>query len=123
MRRKRRIATQEVYKWKARLNFDGSWQTKGVHYWETYAPVASWSTIWLLLTLSTIKQWPAKQIGFVMAYTQVEAETDKLFMEIPKGYDLKGAAHDHFVLRLKEKPLWSEAGGQSVESASYKEIM
>jgi hypothetical protein len=35
MRRKRRISTGEVYKWKARLNLDGSKQIKGVHYRET----------------------------------------------------------------------------------------
>jgi hypothetical protein len=34
MRRKRRIDTREVYKWNARL-------TKGINYWETYAPVAA----------------------------------------------------------------------------------
>jgi hypothetical protein len=45
MRRKRRIDTREVYKWKARLNIDGSKQTKGINYWETYAPVATWPSI------------------------------------------------------------------------------
>ena len=39
MRRKRRIATGEVYKWKARLNIHGGKQEYGVNYWETYAPV------------------------------------------------------------------------------------
>jgi len=31
MKRKRRIATQEVYKWKSRLNLDGSKQQKGIN--------------------------------------------------------------------------------------------
>ena len=35
MRRKRRINTQEVYKWKARLNVHGGQQEHGVHYWDT----------------------------------------------------------------------------------------
>ena len=35
MWRKRQISTGKVYKWKARLNLDGSKQIKGVHYWET----------------------------------------------------------------------------------------
>ena len=30
MRRKRRISTREVHKWKSRLNYDGSKQVKGV---------------------------------------------------------------------------------------------
>jgi hypothetical protein len=31
---KRRIAMQEVYKWKARLNLHSGWQTKNVNYWD-----------------------------------------------------------------------------------------
>jgi hypothetical protein len=37
MKRKHRISTQEVYKWKAHLNVHGSKQIKNVHYWETYS--------------------------------------------------------------------------------------
>ena len=40
MRRKRDIRTRQVKKYKARLNVDGSKQIKGVHYDQTYAPVA-----------------------------------------------------------------------------------
>ncbi len=32
MKRKRQIATRKVYKWKARLNIDGSKQEEGVNY-------------------------------------------------------------------------------------------
>ncbi len=35
MKRKRRISTREVYKWKARLTVDGSKQKYGIHYDET----------------------------------------------------------------------------------------
>ena len=45
MRRKRKIKTQEVYKWKARLNVHGGQQVYGVHYWDTYAPVVTWQTM------------------------------------------------------------------------------
>jgi hypothetical protein len=48
-RRKRRIVTQEVYKWKARLNLHGGRQTKGFNYWEAYSPVVGWSTICMFL--------------------------------------------------------------------------
>ena len=41
MRRKRRLATGEIYKWKARLTIHGG-QTHGVNYWETYSPVVRW---------------------------------------------------------------------------------
>jgi hypothetical protein len=46
---KRCIDTQEVYKWKARLNIDGSHQIYGDTYWHMYSPVASWGAIRLVL--------------------------------------------------------------------------
>ena len=44
MKRKRRVRTRAVYKYKARLNFDGSQQRPG-DYDQTYAPVAGWESI------------------------------------------------------------------------------
>ena len=57
MKRKRRIATHEIYKWKARLNLNGSKQRKCVNYWETYCSVTSWPTVRLLLTIAIIQGW------------------------------------------------------------------
>jgi hypothetical protein len=54
MKRKRDIKTREIKKWKARLNVDRSHMQKGKHYWETYAPAASWQSIRLLLTMSAL---------------------------------------------------------------------
>ena len=51
LRRKRDIQTRQVKKYKARLNIDGSRMKPGVHYDQTYAPVASWNSIRLLLIL------------------------------------------------------------------------
>jgi hypothetical protein len=45
MKRKRDIKTREIKKYNVRLNIYGSKMEKGVHYSETYAPVASWNTI------------------------------------------------------------------------------
>ena len=58
MRRKRCINTQEVYKWKARLNVHGGQQEHGIHYWDTYAPVVIWQTIRLFLVLSLLLGYP-----------------------------------------------------------------
>jgi Reverse transcriptase (RNA-dependent DNA polymerase) len=56
MRRKRRLATGEPYKWKARLNVHGGKQEHGVNYWETYAPVIAWDTIRLFLVLALLNR-------------------------------------------------------------------
>ena len=100
LRRKRRIKTNDVYRWKARLNIDGSKQIKGVSFWETYSPVVSWPTVRLLLALVLIMRWHSHQIDFVQAYPQAPAETDMLYMEIPKGFHIPGAAKGKYVMSM-----------------------
>jgi hypothetical protein len=56
MRRKRRIATREVYKWKARLNIHGGKQEHGINYWDTYSSTLSWPPIRFILSLVIINQ-------------------------------------------------------------------
>jgi hypothetical protein len=70
MKRKRRIATREVYKWKACLTVHGGKQTKGVNYWDTYAPLVQWSTTRLFLTMCVLRGWHCRQLDFILAYTQ-----------------------------------------------------
>jgi hypothetical protein len=45
MKRKRRILTRLVYKWKARLNCHGGQQEHGINFWETYSSVVNWYSI------------------------------------------------------------------------------
>jgi hypothetical protein len=54
MKRKRDIKTTKIKKYKARLNIEGSRMEKGVHYWDTYTPVASWYSIHLLLAMKAM---------------------------------------------------------------------
>lgn len=112
MRRKRRIETGEIYKWKARLNIDGSKQIKGVNYWDTYAPVASWSIIRLLLILVITKQWKTRQIDYVQAYTQADAETDLLYMKIPKGFTIDNGNAKDYVLSIKKNIYGQKQAGR-----------
>jgi len=64
MKRKRDIRTREIKKYKARLNIDGSKMKPGKHYDpnQTYAPVASWNSIRLLLTMTVVHGWTTRQI-------------------------------------------------------------
>jgi hypothetical protein len=52
--RRKRSPIGTILKYKACLCIDGSKQEHGRDYWETYAPVISWSTVRLLLLLSSI---------------------------------------------------------------------
>jgi hypothetical protein len=110
MKRKRRIATREVYKWKARLNIDGSKQEEGVNFWETFSPVASWAAIRMVLITTLIHGWYTKQIDFVLAYTQADVECE-LYMAIPKGFEMEGDTQD-YVLKLKKNLFGQKQAGR-----------
>jgi len=99
MKRKRRITTNEVYKWKSRLAVGGHKQVHGVNYWDTTSPVVTWLAIRLFLTLSLLFNWHSRQVDFVLAYPQAPQETD-LYMEIPVGVDVKGKNKKSYVLKL-----------------------
>ena len=99
MRRKRRIKTQEVYKWKARLNVHGGQQEHGVHYWDTYVPVVTWQTVHFFLILSILLGWQSQQLDFVMAYPQAPAEMP-LYMRLPQGYKRNGITRKTHALKL-----------------------
>lgn len=89
MKRKRRIATREVYKWKSRLNLGGHKMIYGKHYDETYAPALAWSTIRLFLILTIINNWKSRQIDFVLAYPQAPVPRPT-YMELPQGIIFPG---------------------------------
>lgn len=99
MKCKRIISTWEIYKWKARINIDGSKQVKGVHYEQTYSPVVAWCMTRFFLIQSLLWKWHAKQLDFVLAFPQAKVER-KLYMEIPKGVQLQGRDRSQYFLQL-----------------------
>jgi Reverse transcriptase (RNA-dependent DNA polymerase) len=72
----------------------GGKQIKGLEYWETYAPVASWPSIRLIMYIAVLHKWPTMQLDFVLAFPQAPAETD-IFIQIPQGFSLQGGNTDH----------------------------
>jgi len=56
---------------------------------DTYATVATWGSICLVLAKDIIHSWHSKQINFAMAYTQALVERD-MYMEVPKGFEIEG---------------------------------
>ena len=112
MRRKRHIKTRKVYKWKARLNIDGSRMVRGVHYDESYAPVATWGSIRFLLALVLKHGWLTRQIDFVAAYTQAPVERE-LYMAVPRGFDIEGGGDPKdFVLRIERNIYGQKQAGR-----------
>jgi hypothetical protein len=93
--KRKRTPSGVLRKHKARICTDGSKQQYGVDYWETYAPVVSWSTVRLLFTLSSLHGWHSKQIDFAQAFTQPPIK-DNVYMKIPRGWHIvDGALYQH----------------------------
>ena len=98
--RKRDIQTREIKKYIARLAFDGSRMRQGEDYDKTYAPVASWMSICLLLTFVVAFGWHTQQVNYVAAYTQTPIDRD-MYMEFPRVFPVPGGDdRKTFVLKL-----------------------
>jgi hypothetical protein len=111
MRRKGDIKTRKIKKWKARLNIDDSRMEKGLHYDQTYSPVASWNSIRMLLTLTAVHGWHTIQLDYVAAFPQAPVEKD-LYMSIPRGFEMEGAAKGEYVLQLKRNLYGQKQAGR-----------
>ena len=85
---KERYKTRRVKKYKARLNIDGSRMQKGKHYDQTYAPVAKWSSIRLMLILCALHGWYSRQIDYVLAFPQAPVERE-IYMKIPRPFAMQ----------------------------------
>ena len=98
--RKREILTREIKKYKARLALDGSRMREGEDYDKTYALVASWMSIRLLLTFVVALGWHTQQVDYVAAYTQAPIDRD-MYMEFPRGFKVpRGIDRKAVVLKL-----------------------
>ena len=75
----------QITKYKARFCSHGGQTVKGIHYEETFSPVVSWSTVRLMLTLSEVYGWHARQIDFVLAFPQADVKTD-IYMQVPEKF-------------------------------------
>jgi len=75
----------DIVKYKARLCCHGGQTIRGVHYEETFSPVVAWSTVRLMLTLSEVYGWHARQIDFVLAFPQADVKTD-IYMHVPEKF-------------------------------------
>ena len=125
MRRKRDIKTQEVKKYKARLNLDGSRMKRGVDYEETYAPVTSWRSIRLLLTMVAMHKWHTLQLDYVLAFPQAPVERE-LYMAIPKGFTMDSGDPTDYALHIHKNIYGQKQAGrvwnQYLASKLIKEV-
>ena len=107
----KRFPTGAIRKLKARFCACGYRQIQNVDYFETYAPVVSWTTVRLLLILSIELGLATTQVDYTAAFVHAEVERPPnydtmspeeqrrqgVFCEMPKGFAKPGT-----VLRLKK---------------------
>ena len=112
MRRKRKQDTGEIYKYKGRLNVDGSKQTRGINYWETYSPVATWASIRFILVLTLIHNWKTRQIDYVQAYTQADVPLDNLYVKVPRGVEVENGKSEDYVMKVNKNVYGTHQAGR-----------
>ena len=64
------IPLRDIVKWKARLCAGGHRSIESIDYWATYSPVASWSTVRLMIDFAILNDWHMESIDFVLAFPQ-----------------------------------------------------
>ena len=84
-----------IRKLKARFCVRGDQQIEGVDYFDTFAPVCSWSTVRLLLILSLQLGLVTKQVDYTSAFLHAPIKED-VYVEMPRGFWQEGK-----VLKLK----------------------
>ncbi|KAM0786725.1 hypothetical protein ACM66B_002165 [Microbotryomycetes sp. NB124-2] len=121
----KRDETGNVTKYKARLVALGCHQRNGIDYKETFAPVAQFASICLLIALAAAQGWPIIQADVDKAYLHGDLNKD-LYLRIPQGvHGLQGK-----VLKLQRSlyglkqagRTWNQKLNTSLEQLGFKAL-
>ncbi|KAJ0551653.1 putative RNA-directed DNA polymerase [Helianthus annuus] len=101
-------ANGQVIRHKARLVAKGYSQKKGVDFEETFAPVARFETIRVVLAVAAQRGWLVHQLDVKSAFLNGELDED-IYVEQPEGYKLKNSEDKVYKLKkalygLKQAP-------------------
>ena len=91
-------ADGSVEKYKARFMAKGFSQKEGIDYEETFDPVAKYSSIQTIISLTAEMGWRVHQIGIKTAFINGVIE-EEVFIEQPEGFDVED--WETYVCRLQ----------------------
>ena len=63
-------------------------QTKGVDFWNTYAPVVQSTTVRIMLILHQMKGWDCRHLDYVLAFNQAPTDTN-VYLKVPAGFHVE----------------------------------
>lgn len=78
-----------IDRYKARLIAKGYTQKYGIHYGDTFAPVAKINTIRILISIAANKDWPLRQFDVKNAFLNRFLK-EEVYMEPPPGIYCQG---------------------------------
>jgi hypothetical protein len=81
----KRYPDGSVRKLKARFWVGGDEQLEGVDYFNTYAPVVTWTIVRILFILSSILGLATTQVDYTAAFVHADVVED-VYIEMPKSY-------------------------------------
>ena len=81
----KRFPSGLVRKLKARICARGDLQEKGIDYFESFAPVVSWTTVRTLLILSVMLGLRSSQVDYVAAFCQAPMDKET-YIDLPQGW-------------------------------------
>jgi hypothetical protein len=70
---------------KARFCVRGDKQIAGVDFFESYAPVAAWLTVQMVMNLAIQRGWATRQVDFLNAFVQATLN-EEVYVELPEMF-------------------------------------
>ena len=101
-----------IDKYKARLCARGDWQTFGVEFDETFAPVVRFATIRLILALCSIMDWVVWQLDINSAYLYGKIDRD-INMENSRWF-LCERKESRMRIEVAAGLIWTETGRKNL---------
>ena len=81
----------------------GDIQLEGIDFFETYAPVVQWTTVRLMLILEVLLGLKSKQGNVTADFLHADkGEDEKVFVDMPRGFKVKGKNDRNKVLNLNK---------------------